>query len=438
VTSEASNNRGTSRSEGTSASGPDSDEEITLARATTEHPGPAHLPQESLTGSGTKKPTRRRKLVRALIVAAGLFVLLGGLVAVKASQIKMLIGFGEQMQKAGPPPEVVGTAVAESQDWEGTLSAVASVVSSKGVDLSNDSPGIVTKLHFESGDIVKKGEVIVELDTNVERAQLISTKARRDLALTELMRSQALVASGAISQAQADADEATYKSLAADAAALEAQIARKVIRAPFAGKLGIREVNLGQYLAPGTRVAVLESTDAVFADFTLPQRYLGNLKTGMTIRAYEGEATEPLVEGTISAIDPAIDPVTRNIKVRATLPNEAEKLRPGMFLRVEVVLPEQGKVVAVPLTAVVRASYGDSLFRVEDGKGPDGTPRKVARQQFVKLGEARGDFVAILEGLKAGQEVVTSGAFKLRNGAFVVVDNTVKPKPELSPRPENQ
>jgi membrane fusion protein (multidrug efflux system) len=384
------------------------------------------------------KPTRRRKLLRALFVVAGLLVLIGGLVAVKASQISMLMGFGKEMAKAGPPPEVVGTAVAEAQNWEGTLSAVASVVSGKGVDLSNDSPGIVMKLHFESGANVKKGEVLVELDTNVERAQLVSTKARRDLAATQLKRSQSLVASGAISQAEVDQDDAEYKSLAADAAALEAQIARKVIRAPFSGKLGIREVNIGQYLAPGTRVAVLESTDAVFADFTLPQRYLSSLKTGMNIRAFEGEDTKPLVEGTISAIDPAIDPVTRNIKVRATLPNEAEKLRPGMFLRVEVVLPEQGKVVAIPLTAVVHASYGDSVFRLEDGKAPDGSPRKIARQQFVKLGESRGDFVAILEGVQAGQEVVTSGAFKLRNGAGVVVDNKIKPQPELSPRPQNQ
>ncbi len=176
----------------------------------------------------------------------------------------------------------------------------------------------------------------------------------------------------------------------------------------------------------------------MFADFTLPQRYLSVLKTGMATRAFEGDDTKPLADGTISAIDPAIDPVTRNIKVRATLPNESEKLRPGMFLRLEVVLPEQGKVVAVPLTAVVRASYGDSVFGLEDGKAPDGSPRKIARQQFVKLGESRGDFVAVLEGVQAGQEVVTSGAFKLRNGAGVVVDNKVKPTPELSPRPQNQ
>jgi membrane fusion protein (multidrug efflux system) len=391
-----------------------------------------------LAGPSAKKPTRRRKLVRALLVTAGLVVLIGGLVAVKASQISMLIGFGKEMEKAGPPPEVVGTAVAEAQNWEGTLSAVASVVSGKGVDLSNDSPGIVMKLHFESGAQVKKGQVLVELDTNVERAQLVSTKARRDLAATQLKRSQALVASGAISQAEVDSDDASFKSLAADAAALEAQIARKVIRAPFTGKLGIREVNIGQYLAPGTRVAVLESTDAVFADFTLPQRYLSVLKTGMATRAFEGDDTEPLADGMISAIDPSIDPVTRNIKVRATLPNEGEKLRPGMFLRLEVILPEQGKVVAIPLTAVVRASYGDSIFRLEDGKGPDGKPRKIARQQFVKLGESRGDFVAVLEGVQPGQEIVTSGAFKLRNGAGVVVDNKVKPTPELSPRPQNQ
>lgn len=391
-----------------------------------------------MTGATGSPPKRRRKLARSLIVVLGLALLVGGLVAVKAAQINTLIGYGKEMEKAGPPPESVGTTVATSQRWEGTLSAVASVVSGKGVELSTEVPGIVTKLHFDSGDKVKKGDVLVELDSNVERAQLVSTKARRDLALTQLKRSQALVASGSISQAEADSDEATYKSLAADAAALEAQIARKVIRAPFSGKIGIREVNLGQYLAPGTRVAVLESTDAVFADFTLPQRYLETLETDMTVRAYEGDNPKPIAEGTVSAIEPAVDPITRNIKVRATLPNEEEKLRPGMFLRVEVVLPDQDKVVAIPLTAVVRASYGDSVFRVEDGTGPDGKPRKIARQQFVKLGESRGDFVAVLDGVKEGDELVTSGAFKLRNGAFVAVNNEVQPKPELSPRPENQ
>lgn len=376
--------------------------------------------------------------MRYLIVILGLVVLIGGLVAVKGSQIGMLIGMGEAMKKSGPPPEVVGTAVAKQQTWENTLSAVASVVSAKGVALSNDAPGLVSRLHFESGDTVKAGAVLVELDTSVERAQLASLKARRELAEISSKRSRALAESGAVAQSQVDADESSFKSLTADANALSAQIGRKVIRAPFSGKLGIRQVNLGQYLAPGTTVTVLESADSDFVDFTLPQQELGKLHVGMPVRALVTGSAEPLALGTISAIDPSIDPMTRTIKLRASLPSAGDKLRPGMFLRVEVVLPEKSQVITVPQTAIVHASYGDSVFVGEEKPGPDGKPRKVAQQQFVKVGAARGDFVAVLDGLKADQEVVTAGAFKLRNGIPLKVNNQGGPEPQMAPKPENR
>lgn len=376
--------------------------------------------------------------MRYIIVILGLVVLVGGLVAIKGSQIGMLIGMGEAMKKAGPPPEVVGTAVAKKETWENTLSAVASVVSEKGVALSNDAPGVVSRLHFDSGDAVKAGQILVELDTSVERAQLASLKARRELAEVSAKRSRALAESGAVAQSQVDADESAFKSLSADASALSAQIARKVVRAPFSGKLGMRQVNLGQYLAPGTTVAMLESADADFVDFTLPQQDLAKVRVGMPVRALASGSTEPLAVGTISAIDPSVDPMTRAIQLRATLPNAGDKLRPGMFLRVEVVLPEQSQVVTVPQTAIVRASYGDSVFVGEEKPGPDGKPRKVAQQQFVKLGASRGDFVAVIDGLKADQEVVTAGAFKLRNGIPLKVNNQNAPVPQLSPTPENR
>jgi membrane fusion protein, multidrug efflux system len=376
--------------------------------------------------------------MRYLLVIIGLVLLIGGLVAVKGSQISMLMGMGEAMKKAGPPPEVVSTTVAQKQEWESTLSAVASVVTARGVALSNDAPGLVSRIHFESGQTVKQGQVLVELDTSVERAQLASLRAKRDLAEISAKRSTALASSGAVAQSQVDADASSFKSLTADAGALSAQIARKVIRAPFSGKLGIRQVNLGQYLGPGTTVTTLEAEKSMFIDFALPQKDLSQLQNGMPVRALLSTSSQPLAEGVISAIDPAVDPLTRNIKVRATLPGNEDELRPGMFLRAEVVLPEKAAVVAVPQTAIVHASYGDSVFVTEEKPGPDGKPRKVAQQQFVKLGATRGDFVAVVDGLKDGQEVVTAGGFKLRNGIPLKINNQGGPTPALDPHPENR
>jgi membrane fusion protein, multidrug efflux system len=376
--------------------------------------------------------------MRYVIVILGLVVVIGALVAIKGSQIGMLIGMGEAMKKSGPPPEVVSTALAQKQTWEDTLSSVGSVVSAKGVAVANDAPGLVSRLHFESGDTVKKGEILVELDTSVERAQLTSLKARRDLAQISSNRSKALVTSGAVAQSQVDVDESQLKSLTADVSALSAQIERKVVRAPFSGKLGMRAVNVGQYLAPGTQVTTLESAEATLVEFSLPQQALPKLKVGMKVRALASGDPKPIAEGAISAIDPTIDPLTRNIKARATLPDDEARLKPGMFLRVEIVLPQKSEVVAVPQTAIVHASYGDSVFVGEEKAGPDGKPRKVAQQHFVKVGATRGDFVSVLNGLEADKEVVTAGAFKLRNGIPLKIKNEGGPQPSLDPHPVNR
>jgi membrane fusion protein (multidrug efflux system) len=224
---------------------------------------------------------------------------------------------------------------------------------------------------------------------------------------------------------------------------IQAQIARKVVRAPFAGKLGIREVNLGQYLSPGTTLTTLEALDKVYVDFSLPQQALASVQVGSPVRITL-EGGEPLDgNATVAAVDPSVDRTTRTIQVRAAVSNEAQKLRPGMFARVELVLEDKGNVVALPITSVVHAPYGDSVFVVEplkaapkEGDGEAGV--RQVRQQFVRLGEERGDFVAVVDGVKAGEEVVVAGAFKLRNGAKIKVDNTLKPKPELAPTPENR
>jgi membrane fusion protein, multidrug efflux system len=382
--------------------------------------------------------------VRYFVVILGLFALVGGLVAIKFTQISSLIGMGKEMAKAGPPPESVGTALAESQVWEGTLSAVGSVTAARGVVVSNDSPGTVSHIYFESGAQVRQGQTLVDLDTSVERAQLASSRARVDLATLTVNRSRALVKSDTISQAQADSDESALKTSSTDANALAAQIDRKIVRAPFSGRLGIREINLGQYLNSGTRITVLEAIDTVYVDFTLPQQRLGDLKIGMPVRvSIEGTEGAPR-EGAIAAIDPAVDSTTRTIKVRAAVPNKEETLRPGMFANVSVVLPDQGNLVTIPVTAVVHASYGDSVFVVEDkkadaaGAAPGDKPAKIARQQFVRVGASRGDFVSIVDGVTAGQDIVSAGAFKLRNGSSVVVNNEVKIDPQLSPHPENR
>lgn len=373
--------------------------------------------------------------MRYAVAILGLILLVASLAGVKALQISTLIGFGQQMQAAGPPPESVNTAIAEQQTWEDTVTAVASVVSEKGVAISNDAPGVVSRLYFESGAYVKQGQPLVELDTKVERAQLASLRARLKLAERSAERSRTLSTSGAVSRSQLDTDESTFESTAADVKALEAQIERKIVRAPFTGRLGLRAVNLGQYLAPGTPLTVLESTDAVYIDFTLPQQYLGTIATGMRVRAFAEKDKPALAEGTISAIDPTIDATTRSLKVRASLPDKDDVLRPGMFVNLEVVLPKQLTRVVIPVTAVMHAPYGDSVFATETK--PEAKGKKFARQKFVRLGPSRGDFVAVLDGVTAGEEIVTIGAFKLRNGSPITVSADNKVKPELAPRPEN-
>jgi membrane fusion protein (multidrug efflux system) len=373
-------------------------------------------------------------------------LLVGALVAVKFLQISSLMAMGKEMAHAGPPPEAVASAVAEARDWEGTLFAIGTVAGAKSVDLSNDAPGRVDRIRFESGVVVKKDQVLVELDTSVERAELASAKSRRDLARVNVERSRLLVAEKVAPKAQLDNDEATLRTASSEIAQIQAEIERKVVRAPFAGRLGIREVNVGQYLTPGTRLAVLEEVGAVYADFTLPQEQLGSVKEGMPVRISNTAIAKTPIDGVISAVGPAVDDQTRSLQLRASIPGKSDKLRPGMFVDVTVITPSRSKVVTVPATAVVHAPYGDSLFVIEDKppgstgmtKTPDGKPVKIARQQFVRLGESRGDFVAILQGLKAGQHVVSAGAFKLRNGSPIVIDNSVKPEPKQNPRPENR
>lgn len=383
--------------------------------------------------------------MRYLVAILGVVLLIGGLATVKYKQIASLISFGKEMQKAGPPPETVGVAVAQSQVWEGTLTTIGSIAPVRGVALSNDAPGVVQQIFFESGDVVRQGQVLLQLDSSVERAQLASSASRRELASINAGRTRALVSSGALAPSQLDNDDYALKTSTKDVTALQAQIDRKVVRAPFAGRLGIRAVNLGQYLNPGTQITVLEDIDSVYVDFTLPQQDLATVKVGMPVRVnIEGASTSS--DGVIRAIDPEVDATTRSIKLRASVPNKGETLRPGMFANVSVVLPTQAPQVTIPATALMHAAYGDSVYVVEDKKddagqpvaGKDGKPVEIARQQFVKVGDARGDFVAILDGVTAGTTVVSAGGFKLHNGSPIVVDSGIKPSALLDPHPVNR
>ena len=425
-------------------------------------------------GPAPGKP--RRRLLRYLLVGGGLLVLVAILVGIKGAQIGSLISMGKKMQAAGPPPETVASAVAHGQPWENTLEAVGSVSGLKSVTISAEAPGVVTRIAFESGQLAQQGQILAELDNSVERAQLAAAKARLDLAEVTANRSRKLAAGNAISKAQLDDTEAQLRTATTDVAAQQALLEHKVIRAPFKGRLGIRAINLGQFLSAGTPITTLDSIGASFVDFSLPQEELPYLKDGLPVRitlglqerggqssgrtgrgdgaaaapaanaAPENRRGEQVIEGTIAAIDPTVDPATRNVKVRAAIPDSVNKPRPGMFVNVAVVLPGRPTIVTIPATAVVHATYGDSVFVIEPkkpgspgaDKSPAGKPISTARQQFVRLGPTRGDFVAVTKGLTDGQQIVSEGAFKLRNGAPIVVDNSVKPTPELDPHPPNR
>lgn len=382
------------------------------------------------------------------VIAAGICLLVIAVLAgTKFAQISSLIRFGQTAMAAGPPPEAVATAVAKRESWESMLEAVGSVAAGRGVTISNEVPGIVRAIRFESGAKIRAGQVLIELDAGVERAQLASLRARQNLAGSTASRTRQLEASGANSKAQLDADEAQFKTVSADVRALQAQIEKKAIRAPFAGKLGIRSVNLGQYLNPGTPIAVLESLEGVYVDFSVPQQQVARVPVGTAVRVVlPGTQPPQTLNGKVAAIDPNVDAATRSVKLRASIQEDKDQLRPGMFVNVSVVLPEKANVVFVPATSIMRAPYGNSVYIVEDRKdekggvvkGPDGKPAKAARQQFVRVGQTRGDFVAIEDGVTSGQEVVILGAFKLRNGAPVMVNNEIKLSPSQTPHPQNR
>jgi membrane fusion protein (multidrug efflux system) len=385
---------------------------------------------------------------RILLTLVGLIVVIGVLVGIKALQIRKMVAQGASFV---PPPETVTVAQATEESWESLLTSVGSLTAVQGVTVAAELAGKVVRIAFESGALVHQGDLLVQQDVSTEQAALPGAEAAVTLAQADLARVRDLRARDIAPQSDEDAAVAKLKQTRAVVDGIRAAIAKKTIRAPFAGRLGIRLVDLGQMLQDGDEIVSLQSLDPIFVNFLLPQRRLPELRQGLVVRVTGDALADRMIEGKITAINPQVDAATRNVRLQATVANPHEALHPGMFVNVTVVLPARQPVLTIPATAVLYAPYSDSVFVVEEKKGGGqgassgdaakspavDTPALVLRQQFVRLGEQRGDFVAVLSGLKEGDKVVSTGVFKYRNGQAVVIDNTLSPKFQLNPKPEN-
>ena len=364
-----------------------------------------------------------------LVVVVAFLSAIGGF---KYFQIKAAMS-----QSWAPPPEAVTTVIAKQESWPATLNAIGSVEAVNGVTVSADLPGIITEIRFNSGQPVSKGDVLVRLDTRQERAQLAAAAAQRELARLALERNRGMASSGVVAQSNLDQAQAEFSSAEARVGEIRATIERKTIRAPFAGVLGIRQVNLGQYLAGGAPIVSLQALRPVYVNLTLPQHQLARLRPGMPIEVTSDALGSPET-GKILAVDSVIDEATRNARVQAIFGNESGRLRPGLYVEAHLGSGGASTVVVVPASAISYAPFGDSVFVVEEMEDEkDGKSYKGVRQQFVKLAGSRGDQVGVVSGLKPGEEVVTSGAFKLRPGAAVTINNKVQPANSATPTPAN-
>jgi membrane fusion protein (multidrug efflux system) len=372
------------------------------------------------------------KRMLAMLGLMLLFIL--GIAAWKVWQIQA--GKAQATQFA-PPPTAVTTAVAKTERWQPVLSAVGSLKAVNGVTVSTDLAGIISQIAFPSGATVKKGDLLIKLDSQQEEAQLHSAEARRDLAKLSLDRQRNLRSSGAVSQSDYDSAESESRQAAAAVDEANALIARKTITASFDGLLGIRQVDLGQYLNVGAPIVQLQSTDPIYVNFALPQENLEQIAVGKKLRVKATGVAGNQFEGEITAIDSRLDESTRSIMIQGTVRNAENRLRPGMFVNVEALLPEKD-VISIPSSSISYAPYGDSVFIVKEKQGPDGKPGAEAQQQFVKTGPSRGDQVSIVSGVKEGDKVVSSGVFKLRSGIAVQVNNSVQPDNEANPTPPNR
>jgi membrane fusion protein (multidrug efflux system) len=376
---------------------------------------------------------------KIILFVAGLvacvLAIAGPLFLIKKKQFETMAAMGAAMVM---PPTTVTAAAVRQISWGDSLTAPGSLEAVQGVTVAAETPGKVVKIAFEPGAAVKAGDLLIQLDITTEEAQLRAAEATAALARANLERARELRQSSTNSPADLDAADAQAKQAMAQAEGIRTVIAKKTIRAPFAGRLGLRFVNLGQILREGDAIATLQTLDPIYVDFSLPQQRLAQLTRGTAVRITSDAAPGKVFLGEINAISPEVDVATRNIRLQATIPNGDENLRPGMYGTVEVVLPTQAPVLIIPVTAVLYAPYGDSVFVIAEQKDEkSGKMQQVLRQQFIRVGGSRGDFVNVVEGLQAGDMVVTSGVFKLRPGTHVVIDNTLAPDAQLAPQPKN-
>ena len=368
---------------------------------------------------------------RMILMLLAMLLLVGGILGFKLFGRYMM---NKALAAQRPPPAAVSTIEAREDVWQPTLHAVGSFAAVQGVTVSAQLDGAVTRVAFESGAVVKEGDLLVQQDVSTEEAQLANAEASAVLARLSLDRARELRAQGTAAQADLDAATAASQQAAANVAAIQATIAKKTIRAPFAGRLGIREVNLGQFIRSGAEIVPLQALDPVYLDFALPQQAAAQVAVGQPVRvavdAYPGE----VFTGTVTSLNPVVDDATRNFQLQATLQNAAGKLRPGMFGSVEVQLPVTARVITLPVAAIVYNPYGDAVYVVENA--PDGAGL-VVRQQFVQTGATRGDQIAVTKGVKVGDVVVTAGQLKLRNGAGIVINNSVTPGNAAAPQPDH-
>jgi membrane fusion protein (multidrug efflux system) len=367
-----------------------------------------------------------------LLVVLGVFLLVGSIVAFKAWQIADLIGFARQMEEAGMPPTAVATARAEKDEWQNVLRFVGTLRAVQGVTLTAEVGGVVATIDVENGAEVEAGQLLLSLDTAREKAELASAEARLRLTRLNLERTQGLLAKRIVAQSELDTAQAEFDEARAQVANLQAIIDKKIIRAPFAGRVGLRQVNLGQTVAAGDELIPLHQSDPIFVQFAVPQTRLKQIQLGEELLVSTDGLAEPVI-GRVDAINPFIDETTRTAMVQGVLRNPGEVLRAGQFARVEVILPGANEILRIPSSAVTVEPFGASVFVVEETQNPP-----TVRQQFVQLGRFQGDFVEILKGLGEGDRVVSAGAFKLGPGMAVSINDAMQPEPSLEPELPNR
>jgi membrane fusion protein (multidrug efflux system) len=373
----------------------------------------------------------RRRLIIVVLAAGVLLAAIVGFNTWKANFVAQL------RMKNAAPPQTVTAAAAQSSDWQPEVSAVGSLRAVRGVDVTTEVTGLVRALRFKSGDEAQSGQVLVELNADAEIAQQHALEAAADLSSTVYERDKAQYEVQAISKAQLDADAADLKNRRAQAAAQAALVAKKTLRAPFAGRLGITTVNPGQYLNTGDKVVTLQAVDPVYVDFKLPQQQLAMITSGQAVNLTTDAFAGVKFAGRITAIDPRVDAGTRNFQAEATIPNPERRLMPGMFARVAVLAGDVKRYVTLPQTSITYNPYGATVFLAQ--KKPDGSDKDlIAQQSFVTLGPTRGDQVAVLRGVKEGDLVVTSGQLKLNNGTPLIINNSIQPANDPDPSPQEQ